>query len=53
MIILEEVNLPHPWFPWCYILLPWRALNGRRIATAQCSKGAERNRRRMAEEGIW
>ena len=34
VIILEEGNLPHPRFPHCNMLLPWRALNGRHLATA-------------------
>ena len=33
MVILEEVNLPHPWFPLCDMLVPWKALNG----THQCT----------------
>ena len=28
VVILEEVNSPHPWYPMCDILLLWRALNG-------------------------
>ena len=31
------------------MLVPWRALNGRHPATAQCTRGAERKRRRLAE----
>ena len=31
------------------MLVPWRALNGRHHATAQCKKGAKQKRRRMAE----
>ena len=49
VIILEEVNLPHPRFSRCDMLVPWRALNGRHHATTMCSKGAERKRRRMSE----
>ena len=49
VIILEEGNLPHPRCPRCNMLVPWRALNGRHHATAQCANGAERNRCRMAE----
>ena len=52
VIILEEENLPHPQFPQYDILVPWRALNGRHFDTAQCSKGAERKRRRLAEEDL-
>ena len=50
MIILEDGNLLHPRFPHCDILVTWQAMNGRHLATAQCAKGAERKRRRMAEE---
>ena len=39
VIILEDGNLPHPQCPLCNILVPWKALNGRHIATAQCAKG--------------
>ena len=35
------------------MLVPWRALNRRHLATAQCAKGAERKRRRFAEEELW
>ena len=34
------------------MLVPWRTLNGRHLNTAQCSRGAERNRRRLAEEEL-
>ena len=27
VVILEEGNLPHPWFPQCEMIVPWRALN--------------------------
>ena len=49
MIIYEEGNLPHSWCPRCDILVPWRELNGRHYATTQCTKGAERKMRWMAE----
>ena len=49
VIILEEGNLSHPRCPRCEMLVPWRAINGRHHATAQCAKGAERKRRWMAE----
>ena len=42
VIILEEGNLPHPWFPRCDMLVPWRDMNERHLVTAQCSKGEER-----------
>ena len=33
-------------------MVPWRALNGRHLATAQCAKGAERKIRRVVEEDM-
>ena len=50
--ILEEGNLPHPQFPQCDMLVPWRALNMRHLATSQCYKGAERKRQRPVEEDL-
>ena len=50
VIILEEGNLPHPWFPLCNMLVPRRDMNERHLATAQCARGAERKIRRLAEE---
>ena len=52
VIILEEGNLPRPQCPQCNMLVPWNALNRRHISTAQCAKGAERKRRRLAEEEL-
>ena len=52
VVILEEGSPPHPWCPRCDILVPWRALNGRHIATAQCASGAERKRIRLVEEEL-
>ena len=49
VIILEEGKPPHPRCPRCDMLVTWRTLNGRHHATAQCKKGAERKRRRIAE----
>ena len=34
------------------MLVPWRALNGGHHAIALCRKGAERKRRRIAEEDL-
>ena len=34
------------------MLVPWRALNGRHLTTAQCAKGAERKRRSLQEEEL-
>ena len=53
MIILEGVNLPHPRFPWCNMLVPWKALNGRHITTAQCANGVEWKIWQLAEEEMW
>ena len=52
VVILEEGNLPHPRCPRCNLLFPWRSLNRRHPATAQCARGAERNRWRLAEEEL-
>ena len=52
VIILEERKLVHPRCPRCDMLFPWCALNRSHLATAQCSKGAERKRQRLAEEEL-
>ena len=49
MVILEEGNLPHQQCPRCDLQVPRKALNGRHLGTAQCKKGAERKRRRLAQ----
>ena len=49
VVMLEEGNLPHPRCTWCDMQVPRKALNGRHLGTAQCAKGAERKRRRLAE----
>ena len=49
VVILEEVNLPHPRLSRCDMLVPWRALNGKHHDTAMCRKEAERKRLRMTE----
>ena len=49
VVILEEGNFPHPRYARCDMLVPWQDLNGRHPGTAQCNKGAERKRRRLAE----
>ena len=53
MLMLEEGNLPHPWYARCDMLVPRRALNGRQPGTAQCKKGAERKTRRLSEAETW
>ena len=50
LVMLEEGNLPHPRCPRCDLQVPRKALNGRHLGTAQCKKGAERKRRRLAEK---
>ena len=49
MVVLEEGNFPHPRCARCNMQVPRRALNGRHPGTAQCTKGAERKTRRLAE----
>ena len=49
VVMLEEVNFPHPRCARCDMQVPRRALNGRHPGTAQCLKEAERKRRRLAE----
>ena len=49
VVILEEGNFPHPWCARCNMLVPRRYLNRRHPGTAQCKRGAERKRRRLAE----
>ena len=52
VIIVEEVNLPHPRCPRCDMMLPWEVLNGHLPNTAQCKNGTEWKRNRMAAEEI-
>ena len=42
VVILEEVNFPHPQCAQCDMLFPRKALNGWHLATEQCARGAER-----------
>ena len=49
VVILEEGKLPHPRCPQCGMLVFWGKLNRRHPATAQCARGSERKRRRLAE----
>ena len=49
VVMLEEGNSPHPWCARRDMQVPRKALNGRHLGTAQCAKGAERKRRRLAE----
>ena len=50
IIILEEVNRPHPHFPDWFMFVPWSELNKLHPNTALCARGAERNRRRLTDE---
>ena len=50
LLILEEGNTPHPRFALCDILVWCQSLNGFHKSTAQCKKGAEKKRRRLAAE---
>ena len=52
VVILEEGKLTHPRCTRCDILLPRRALNDRHLTKAQCARGAERKRRRLAEADL-
>ena len=52
VVVLEEGNLPHPRLPQCNMMLPCHALNRRHLYTANCTKGAESKRIRMAEEEL-
>ena len=49
VVKLEEGNLPHPRCHHCDMQVPRKELNGRHLGTAQCAKGAERKRWRLAE----
>ena len=50
VVILEEVNFPHPWCPMCDTLVPWISNKGMHRCTAQCKKGEERKQQRLAAE---
>ena len=50
VVILEEVNLPHPWCPLCDMLVMCKTLNLTHRCTAQCTRGAEQRRRQLAAE---
>ena len=52
VVILEEVNTPQPQCPRCNMLFHWCKLKRRHPDTAQCAVGAERKRRRLAEEEL-
>ena len=48
----KELNLPHPWFPHCDILVPWVALEDSHPNTSQFTKEKYQKRQRLAEENI-
>ena len=50
VIIPEEGNLPHPWYPRCGMVVPWKDLNRRHVIATQCTKRSEKKRRRLEEE---
>ena len=49
MVILDEGNFPHQRCTRCDMLFPRQALNGRPPTMAECARGAEQKRRRIAE----
>ena len=49
VVIREEGNTPHPRCARCYMLVPWRALNGRHPGTAHCKKWAEQKRQQFSK----
>ena len=52
VVMLEEGNSPHPRCAWCDMQLPQRALNGRKLGTAQCLKGAEHQAEAETRENL-
>ena len=52
VIIFKEGNLPHPRCPCYNMLVPWRSLNRRHLATDQCAKGEERKQMWLAEDDL-
>ena len=49
LVILDEGKLPHPWFPYSDILVPWVALNGQHTTTTKPARGVEQKWRRMRQ----
>ena len=45
LVILEEGNHPHPWFPERENFVPWAALNRRHPTTALCAQGEKQKHR--------
>ena len=52
VIIVEELNLPHPRCPRCDMMVTCTALNGRHPNTVKCKKGAERKQHGLAVEEL-
>ena len=52
VIILEEVNLPHPRCQRCDMFVPSQALIGRQKNTEMCRNGADKKRRPLAEAEV-
>ena len=52
VVILEEVNLPHPWLTQWDMVVPRWALNSGHPDTAQCARGTERKRWWLLEEEL-
>ena len=52
VVILEEGNLSQPRCTRCDMLVPRQAKNGRHPSIAQCAKGGEWKRRRLAESEL-
>ena len=50
VVILEEVNPPHPLCALCKMLLLWKALNGTHRHTAYYNRSSERKSWRLAAE---
>ena len=48
--ILDEGNLPHPYFPQCNIFFPFKALNGRHPSVEMCVWGREVKRKHLSTE---
>ena len=50
MVILEEVNLPHPRCPRCDMMTPLKDLNIRHTTTAQCAKWSDQKQSCLTAE---
>ena len=52
VIVMKEVNLPHPWCPSCDMLLLWVVLIDSQPSTKQCEKGVKQKWHIMATDKI-